>query len=80
MLADIGGNDLYRFDTVTGQLTDLTVDHNASDPLGADVQGVVAESEDGSYLYFAAHGDLATGATPGQDNLYLVPRRHDQRS
>ncbi len=59
------GNDLYSFDTQTNHLTDLTVDANLSDPLGADVQGVLGQSTDGSYVYFAANGVLAPGATPG---------------
>lgn len=65
------GNDLYEYDVSTGHLTDLTVDHNGSDPFGADVQGVVAVSEDGEYVYFVADGVLANGATGGQANLYL---------
>ncbi len=68
------GNDLYEYDVSTGHLTDLTVDHNGSDPFGADAQGVVAASEDGEYVYFVADGVLASGATGGQANLYL---RHD---
>jgi hypothetical protein len=70
-LERISGQDLYRFDVNTGHLTDLTVDSHAEDTLGADVQGVLGAGEDGSYLYFVAHGKLATGATSGQDNLYL---------
>jgi hypothetical protein len=52
------GNDLYEYNLATGQLTDLTVDHNASDPLRADVQGVVGASENGEYVYFVADGVL----------------------
>jgi hypothetical protein len=40
-------------------LSDLTVDGNAGDGLGADVQGVLGASEDGSYVYFVADGVLA---------------------
>jgi hypothetical protein len=65
------GNDLYEYDVPTGQLTDLTVDRDASDPYGADVQGVVGASENGEYVYFIADGVLASGATGGQPNLYL---------
>jgi hypothetical protein len=65
------GSDLYEYDVPTGKLTDLTVDGNASDLLGADVQGIVGESEDGEYLYFVADGVLANGAVGGQPNLYL---------
>jgi hypothetical protein len=68
------GDDLYEydFDRPVGQrLTDLTIDHNGGDPLGANVQGVLGSSEDGSHLYFVADGDLAAGAVAGQPNLYL---------
>lgn len=57
------GSDLYRFDASSGALTDLTPD--PTDPNGADVQGVLGASDDGSYVYFAANGVLATGATRG---------------
>jgi hypothetical protein len=61
------GQDLYSYDTGTGELTDLTVDSNAGDPLGAAVQGVLGVSEDGSYVYFVANGVLSPdpGASPG---------------
>jgi hypothetical protein len=56
------GQDLYSYDVDTGELTDLTVDSNP-DPLGANVQGVLGTSEDFSYIYFAASGVLAPGAS-----------------
>ncbi len=69
-------SDLYRFDTTTNQLTDITLD--TTDPLGAQVQGVVGASEDGSYVYFVANGVLSNAvnsrgqsAVPGADNLYV---------
>jgi hypothetical protein len=75
------GNDLYEYDVNSGQLTDLTVDGNAGDLLGADVQGVVAVNEagePGTYLYFVANGVLSVAANAegrqpveGQRNLYL---------
>ncbi len=78
------GNDLYQYDTVSGVLSDLTVDRNG-DPFGADVLGVLGASADGSYVYFVANGVLASGArlgncdygngaeTPGQAcNLYVA--------
>lgn len=61
-------NDLYRFVTGSGGLSDLTVD--STDPLGADVQGFVGASDDGSYLYFTANGVLASGASPGNCKHY----------
>jgi hypothetical protein len=57
------GNDLYEYEVGSGHLTDLTVDHNG-DSLGADVQGVLGTSADGSYVYFVAAGALAPGASP----------------
>jgi hypothetical protein len=59
------GQDLYSYETDSGELTDLTVDSNPGDPKGADVQGVLGTSEDGSYVYFVANGVLAPGASPG---------------
>jgi hypothetical protein len=53
------GNDLYEFDASApeGQrLTDLAPD--PADPNGAEVKGVLGSSSDGSYVYFAANGDL----------------------
>ena len=47
---------LYRFDALSGGREALV------EP-GAGVQGVVGASDDGSYLYFAADGALAAGAS-----------------
>jgi hypothetical protein len=56
------GNDLYRYEPAGNVLTDLA-------PLvagnGAEVQGVLGVSGDGSHVYFAANGVLAAGATQG---------------
>jgi hypothetical protein len=63
------GSDLYRYDTRTGSLTDLTVDPEGA---GAGVMGVVGASEDGSYVYFVAAGRLLSGkGSIGQPNLYV---------
>ncbi len=76
MLSDVpegtsGFEDLYVYDTVTGSLTDLSVDHNAGE--AANVQHeVVGTSEDGSVVYFVATGKLAPGAVSGADNLYVA--------
>ena len=35
------------------------------------VDGVVGASSDGSYIYFVAEGVLASGATSGDENLYV---------
>jgi WD40-like Beta Propeller Repeat len=63
------GNDLYRYSVATGELTDLTADTKDVD--GADIQGVVGSSQDGSYVYFVADGELAIGAESGKPNLYV---------
>jgi hypothetical protein len=57
------GADLYQYDASTHDLTDLTPDAAATN--GAEVQGVLGISDDGSYVYFAANGSLAPGATQG---------------
>jgi hypothetical protein len=56
-----GTSDLYEYNAEDGLLRDLTV----RDPAGADVQGVLGASEDGSYVYFVAKGVLAPGASRG---------------
>jgi hypothetical protein len=67
------GNDLYTFDTRSGQLRDLAPD--ASDSSGAGVLGVAAISDDGSKVYFVARGKLVAGkGTAGAPNLYLWDR------
>jgi hypothetical protein len=63
--AEAGKPDLYEYEVNSevgkpGTLTDLTVD--AKEP--ANVGGVLGASKDGSYVYFAAGGALAEGATP----------------
>ncbi|HEY6759070.1 MAG TPA: hypothetical protein VI318_06245 [Baekduia sp.] len=71
-LGTTGGGDLYEFDVDSKTLTDLTVDTNPADAAtGAGVQQVVGASDDGSYVYFVASGDLGGGATSGAPNLYL---------
>jgi sugar lactone lactonase YvrE len=64
-----GGNDLYRYDLESGALTDLTPD--STDPNGAEVQGVLGISKDGSSAYFVANGILASnqGADGSQATL-----------
>ena len=57
------GNDLYRYDSASGALSDLTPD--SADPNGAEVQGVLGSTPDGSYLYFTANADL-DGSGPAE--------------
>lgn len=63
--------ELYALDPATGAATDLTADHLNGEP-NAKVQNTISTSEDGKYVYFVATGVLATGATSGGDNLYLL--------
>jgi hypothetical protein len=67
--ASDAGSDLYVYDEASDSITDITVDGGDTD--GAQVQGVLGGSDDGTKLYFAAQGVLAAGATAGQNNLYL---------
>lgn len=62
---DNGG--LYEFDTETGNLSDLTPDNSGNPGL----LGVLGFSGGGSSVYFVASGQLASGASAGQPNLYL---------
>lgn len=65
-----GGNDLYLWTAgAAPALVDLAPD--TSDANGAEVLGVLGTSDDLSYVYFAAKGALAPGATAGADNLYV---------
>jgi hypothetical protein len=67
-----GANDLYRFDVDDEGLVDLTPDTSPGDANGADVQGVVGMSDDGSYVYFVAKGQLdGANGVAGAPNLYL---------
>jgi sugar lactone lactonase YvrE len=50
------GNDLYRYDVSSGEITDVVTD--SANPDGAEVLGVFDYSSDGSRIYFAANGDL----------------------
>ncbi len=54
----VSGVDLYEYDVESSRLTDLTVDTNGADTTGAGVAGVLGISENGSYVYFAAEGQL----------------------
>lgn len=67
------GGGLYRYDVGTGKLTLLTPD--ATDPGGAGVLQVIANSDDGSIVYFAATGVLAEGAGAGESNVYVYDAR-----
>jgi len=64
------GQDLYRYDVGTETLVDITPDSNPSDFNGAEVQGLLGASADGSSGYFVARGVLAEGGQPESNNLY----------
>jgi hypothetical protein len=71
------GNDLYRFapdGEGGGELADLTPD--IADEDGAEVQGVVGVSGDGSHVYFTANADL-DGAGPAQAGDCVGPARQE---
>src|SRR4029077_10022727 len=66
------GNDLYEydFDRPGEELVDLTAE--TVDEAGARVLCVLDASEDGSYVYFVARGQLDGGAgVAGEPNLYF---------
>lgn len=69
-----GTPDLYEYSFATGKLTDLTVDPNVGEQ--ANVIGVVGASTEGAYVYFIAQGILASGASSGEDNMYLTHEGH----
>jgi hypothetical protein len=67
------GKDLYGFneDAPPGhRLTDLTPGVNSGTANGAEVQGLIGASSNGSTGYFVARGVLAAGGQPGEENLY----------
>ena len=70
------GKDLYRYDVEAPageRLTDVSVDHSATDTCtggvlcGAQVQGVIGASADGSYVYYVANG-VPNGAIQNSPN------------
>ncbi len=68
--ANLQGQDLYVYDTGSEELTDLSVDENSSDPLGAGVISYLGASGDGEVVYFVANGVLADGASQGNCRGY----------
>jgi sugar lactone lactonase YvrE len=60
------GNDLYAYRPAGEGLEDLTPDSSSEN--GAEVQGLLGSSANGSYLYFVANGDLdGTGEAEAGD-------------
>lgn len=72
-----GSPDLYEFDLESEQLSDLSIAATPGET--AAVKGVLGASDDGSYVYFVAGGDLTGSqqnefgdeAQVGELNLYL---------
>lgn len=70
--------DLYAYDVDTGDLTDLSA--HTGESAGATVAGVLGASNDASYVYFAARGQLVPGEgrsmasnfSHGSYNVYLA--------
>jgi hypothetical protein len=84
-VAEGEGCDLYDYNTTTGELKDVSVDANPADARGASVVGLVDASDEGSYVYFAARGQLipGQGRTEAENlagatsfNLYLNHNGH----
>jgi hypothetical protein len=67
------GNDLYRYHTGTGELTDLTPSNPKTGPNGAEVRGVLGASDDGSYVYFAANGVLTSAPNARGEEAKAAP-------
>jgi hypothetical protein len=66
------GNDLYLYQPEGNTLEDLTPEPGSEN--GAEVQGVVGASADGSRVYFVANGDLdGAGAATAGDCRTTVP-------
>ncbi len=55
------GCDLYDYAIATKTMTDISVDANAADIKGASVVSLFDVADDGSYIYFAARGQLVSG-------------------
>ncbi len=72
-----GGSDLYEYNLnapIGSRLTDLTLLKNPSESGGVGV--ILGVSEDGSYVYYSAHGDLFE-YHDGQTTLIAPENEHD---
>ncbi len=71
-VANDSGANIYAYDVQSKKLTDLTAAHGPGDAAsGANVQRVVGQSDDFSFVYFVARGNLAPGGVSGAENLYV---------
>jgi hypothetical protein len=66
------GGDLHVLDFDSGTRTDITANHGTGEASAGVPDQVEGTSEDGTYVYFVAHGVLAAGAVAGGENLYLA--------
>jgi hypothetical protein len=71
-----GSPDLYAYDTTlpagAANLTRLSVDSEPADGTEAPVNGVLGASENGSYVYFTASGQLVAGEpSPSGTGIYV---------
>jgi virginiamycin B lyase len=66
------GQDLYQLNRQSGKLVDLAPDSDRQN--GAEVQGLLGTSADGSYVYFAANGvPDGTGNSPNAEGEEAAP-------
>lgn len=64
------GSDLYRYDFAADALVNISAETNDVD--GAQVEGLLGISDDGTSVYYVARGQVVAGqGTVGQANLYL---------
>jgi hypothetical protein len=64
--------DLHVLDFETGQQTDVTASHGPGELSARVLKALIGAGEDGREVYFVAQGVLASGASPGQANLYIA--------
>jgi hypothetical protein len=70
--AELGSQNLYRFDVDDGTLTNLAPDPDPASPDPLIVQGVLGTSDDGSYVYFRGTKQHVPGqGVDGSSNIYL---------
>lgn len=63
------GNDLYRHDLDSGELTDVSVSAHVA--RGANVRGVLGTSADGGTAYFVTENRVGAEGADGAYNLYV---------
>jgi hypothetical protein len=66
------GRDLYRYDASSGDLADVAPLTDPAQPKGAEAVGFIGASDDGSYVYFVANGDLDGDGPATQGNCQAL--------